>query len=162
MLNLKKKNMKTNILKLQAILFTLAVFVAGCNVNKEEEIKSNGDKHESTETIIPFGKWKLINVTTPFVGESNDYSKFNIVYDFVIDFATGNLLKVSGEIEKIELYRGHSIGEHPYAIMCIDYEDGYEYRLTIDTTTYSYQISSEVLKFDNLPLDGSIYTLVKF
>jgi len=150
--------MKTKNLKLKVILFALVVCVAGCSVNKEDE------NHESIETIspIPFGKWKLINVTTPFVGESNDYSEFNIVYDFGIDFATGNLLKVSGEIEKIELYRGHSIGEHPYAIMCIDYEDGYEYRLTIDTTTYSYQISSEELKFDNLPLDGSIYTLVKF
>jgi len=150
--------MKRTILKIQVILIVLTACVVGCNnINTEEEINTNTEK----EIIVPansLGKWKLVNVTFAMVGESNDYSEYNIVYEF----KTNNVLTISGKIEGIELYRGHCIGEHTYAIMCIDYEDGYEYRLTIDTTTYGYQISSEGLKFDNLPLDGPVYTFVKF
>ena len=72
--------------------------------------------NENEDTLIIAGKWKL-----DFVGymDSNispairDYSQYDIIYDFM----ENNVLIVSGNVNKIDDYRGHAIGTHSYELL---------------------------------------------
>lgn len=120
------------------------------------EKKGNSANEESAHII---GIWKLIKVTIPFTGESNDYSAYNIVHEF----KANGILTVSEVPEQIELYRGFESGDHHYSIIEDDDEttkhDGRS--LEIDNTCFWHSVSSKGLEISNAPLDGTIYYLVK-
>ena len=120
---------------------------------------------ETDDSII--GKWKLITVEYPFVGEKDDYSKYDIVYEF----QSNNILKVSAATEQsnIELYRGLPYGEHIYSIKLND--DGSPYlildKIMIDgdllesNMMVACTISNKTLVLSTVWLDGFFQTLTK-
>ena len=141
--------MKTKNFQHAAIALLFAVCFSSCS-------KKGGDEQF---TIV--GEWKIVTVEIPFIGESNDYSLYSIVYEF----RTNGILTVSGETDHIELYRGHEPGEYPYAIISKDEAREKvgidDYRLKIGAIYLSYNVSSKVLVIDGKALDGGTYHFVK-
>ena len=135
------------------LILILAIVFVGCN----KAVQMNDEDGEEFASII--GKWKLVNVTIPFIGEENDYSQYNIVYEF----NANGILLVSGKIDHIDAYRGHGTGEHFYSI--IDENEASEtipeFRLKIGTAYWAYRISSKELLIDASPLDGTILNFIK-
>jgi len=141
--------MKTKILVKVAMMLFLTGSFSSC---------SKKVNNESTSII---GEWKLERVEIMFVGESNDYSQYNIVYEF----NENGILTVSGETDHIELYRGHETGEYPYSIISeVEAKEKVgivDYRLKIGTIFSSFNVSSEGLIIDGRALDGATYYLLK-
>ena len=59
----------------------LCAFLMVSGWGRSESLEDNDDEQTLFGGSI-IGKWKLVKVTIPFVGEINDYSKYNIVYEF--------------------------------------------------------------------------------
>lgn len=101
---------------------------------------SSCKKEEIEEEEYPthhFGKWQLVTVgnrTETFELVSADYSQANIVYDF----RENNVMVVSGEIEDIEDYRGHEIGEHSYKAFPIPTFNLWTMKIEGDILSYIY------------------------
>jgi|SRR5690554_1389491 len=97
---------------------------------KKEEI----DEEYPTQHL---GKWQLVAVeyrTETFELISADYSQANIIYDF----RENNVMVVSGEIEGIEDYRGHAIGEHSYKAFPIPTFNLWTMKIEGDILSYIY------------------------
>jgi hypothetical protein len=145
--------MKTKIFKLTTLTVLLLVLAGELSCRKEKA------------TII--GRWKLKKVEIPFTGEFNDYSQYNIVYEF----KTNNVLTITGEVNHIDNYRGHSLGEYFYSFIVDDEDELYTHLGSLTTTNssiikidgwyYFYSIFSKELKLDQSPIDGFIYHLIK-
>jgi len=94
------------------------------------------------------GKWKLIAVyywdLEPL---TIDYFQNNIIYDF----NANNELIVSGKIENIDDYRGHSKGKHFYEVLpIIDIPAGSDPprpEVKIDTETHGFSFGWVFFKF---------------
>jgi hypothetical protein len=146
-----------NILKLTAFMLILAGSFYSCDKKNNPDdtswIIDGKTKNSLADTANIIGKWKLVKVTTPFVGSVSNYSNNNIVYEF----KTNNVLTISGKTSGIDLYRGHDVGEYFYSII----KNDNDYSLQIATLTYGYSISSKELKISLAHLDGSIYNLTK-
>jgi len=84
------------------VVCTLFFIASGCG-------NSNSIDEELTSII---GKWRLAMVTILFVDEFNDYSKHDVVYEFKSD----SVLTVSGNIDRIDRYRGHETGDHVFRL----------------------------------------------
>jgi len=131
------------IFKLTVFLAILLMFMGG---------GSCSDDIDPQKAIL--GKWRLVKVTAPFTPTgpiSYNYSKYNIIYEFKAD----GTLTVSGNIEQIDWYGGHEIGEHTYSI--VGNENGYS--LIIGYGMYGCNISFKTLVMDERPVDGYLYNL---
>jgi hypothetical protein len=132
--------MKTNLLKITAILLILA---GSFSCGKDDENSS----------II--GKWKLMKAEIPYSERqpSYDYSQRNIIYEFK---ANGNLI-VFGKTNNINHYLGHEQGVFEFSYI----NDSDESRMKIDNTTWWYVLSAKELILSLAPLDGQILYFVK-
>ena len=152
-----------------ALCFCMIFFMAtGC----EEKPKKIEDCYGDIT-----GRWKLVSVELSFTPPNTqrffDYSKYNIVYEFNTD----SVLTVSGQTEHIDLYRGHGTGEYCFSFVDEDMwghlrEDKdrvYWRTMRISSMindcygglNYSCSFTSDELKIDRSPVDGSIYKFVK-
>jgi len=112
------------------VILSLLITVSFSSCKKEEIEAEEYPTHH-------FGKWQLVAVeyrTETFELISADYSHANIIYDF----RENNILVVSGEIEDIEDYRGHEIGEHPYKAFPIPTFNLWTMKIEGDILSYSY------------------------
>jgi hypothetical protein len=115
------------------------------------------EENNQIEISTIINNWKLLKVTTPFtpVGPiTYDYSPYNIIYEF----KTNDILIVSGKIDNFEMYRGHVPDTYYYSI---NKDDKGGIWLKINNMTFGCSISSKELNFNNVPLDGYLYYLVK-
>ena len=162
--------MKLNVIKLHIIAIIVVAFVLGCNKTNEKDFVEKLPEENPTELVnstlykLILGKWQLLQVDEVFTPEppslSHDYSEYNIVYEL----KTNGVLTVSGEIEDVDTYRGHTIGNHTYSFIDDDNQMGnpsFPFGLQIDALTSWYKISSEELIINNSPMDGFIYSLIK-
>ncbi len=106
---------KYPLLKWAAVLFIVVGSLASCEKKEkngttpQESIVHDTIMHDTAASVV--GQWKLTKVEIPFVGEKNDYSQHNVVYEF----KANGTLTITKEGSTIENYRGHSIGEHAYS-----------------------------------------------
>ncbi len=119
--------MNTKLIALAMFLtLLLAVSLSSCK-------KAELEKYPTQQ----FGKWQLVAALYyTETGESVtlDYSEANIIYDF----RKNNVLAVSGEIEGIEDYRGHEIGEYSCIAFPIPTFSLAQIKIGADTLTYYY------------------------
>lgn len=111
------------------LLLTITVSFSSC---KKEEIEKEYPTHH-------LGKWQLVTVKLYNIDLGEfvplDYSHANIIYDF----RKNNVLIVSGEIEDIEDYKGHEIGEHFYEVLPINHPlSPYKMNIASDLWTHFY------------------------
>ena len=140
--------MNTKFFKHAAIALLLAGSFSSC------ANKMNNDP-DPEKAIL--GKWKLVKTNNPMSGQSFDYSRYNIVYEFNAD----KVLIISGETET---FMFPEIGEYSYSF--INDENGYgmvglPYGLEIGIRVFWYRISSKEMEISQAPLDGGIYYFVK-
>jgi len=131
------------IIKKTFFFLSIAIAFVGC----DSPMEMNGEEINYLSII---GKWKLIKTVHPMSGQSLDYSKYNIFYEFKSD----NILKISGDSGEQIFF---DTGEHFYTF--VEDEMGYgmvglPYGLKIDNNTFWYNLSSKELIIDNSPLDG--------
>jgi len=90
----------------------------------EHRIAATKHYHEEDPSAV-LGTWQLVGVFTWTLSgdetEEYDYSQDNVVYEF----KTGNVLTVSGDIDKIEAYTGHEAGIHTYYLIGVGLGPGY-------------------------------------
>jgi hypothetical protein len=122
---------------LSVVLLSLVGGFSACERKEKEIIET---RH--------VGKWKLEKIEKDAL--NFDYSQHNIVYEF----KTNNILIVSGDIDSIEDYRGHEIGEYFYKIpktvvcpTCLPPPC----RLEINGAFYDYFIDGSGLPFSDSP-----------
>ena len=114
----------------------------------------------ATEGII--GDWKLDKVKANFFlaeDKTQDLSKNNIVYQFRSD----GILTVSGNVDPINNYPGHTVRDYTYSIDETQKHgpSGWPRGLKIDDFIYWYRLSQDKLIIDASPLDGATYYLTR-
>ncbi|HLW50062.1 MAG TPA: hypothetical protein VKZ78_03755 [Sphingobacteriaceae bacterium] len=117
------------------LLLLITVSFSSCKKTEVTELKEPPTAH--------IGKWQLVAAHYYMeTGESvsPDYSHANIIYDF----RKNNILIVSGEIEGIEDYRGHEIGEYFYTAFPIPTFNLAELKIGTDTLTYYYRFDNSI------------------
>ena len=133
-------------LKRSAILsFCFAsMFVFSCQNKKESNdcLYMYHIVHDKSASIL--GKWKLIKSYYPHGRQCNDYSQYDIIYEFKED----NVLTVSGE-----MYHILKTGEHFYLFDESEEWWGIQPILHIDGRTFYYRYNSKNLVLDLSPLD---------
>ena len=126
----------------------------------EDDVSYSEDDFSCSEDDMNpeiIGKWKLLSISYPMVGETNDYFQENIVYEF----KTNCILTVSG-VTTIPLRGGAKIGEHSYSSDKNNMiEWGSDPVLTINGCIWWYSVSSEYLEISQAPLDGAIINFEK-
>jgi len=107
------------ILKLTVFLILLAGIFSSCT-------KENGERGIQENFV---SKWNLIEFCYYDWDQGEpkllDYSQYDIIYDFKIN----NVLTVSGKMDNVDDYRGHTKGNYFYKYLRIPTSDGSSYPL---------------------------------
>jgi len=133
-------------MKLLKFLLSMMIVLScfSCQNSSDEE----GVAGDIDFSII--GKWKLVKSEHPWGGQTIDYSKHSIVYEFRKD----NILKVSGEPADIGRFYCGETGESSYSIIEPNKENSFR-TLKIGNNGYCWhKVSAKELILDESPLDG--------
>ena len=146
-------------------IITFFLILSGSFSSCEEKMNNEPEYVWERDLKAIIGKWKLVKVDIGFYNPiTYDYSQSAINYEF----KENNVLVILGNIDKIDTYQGHEIGNHVY-IMGPDpntmgpFSIPYPYAIRIDSLTYHYHLSSDMeLEVSRIDEDNSyVYNLVK-